>query len=986
MKRLWLSILACLFAITAICVPFTDKHYNMTYLDMRNGLPGNYVMDIHLDSYGFIWIATSGSGLVKYDGYNYYSPTSNDMGFTPRSNSCRNIAEDKFHRLWVTYEEGTDIIDLHSMHKWEPQGDSLINKALSQGALTVYRDSKDCIWLVARTYIYYISLDDKGDIRKVIPYRYSSNRLNICISDMEHDGSVWASIEGGLYRLQVKNDKIVREPIAQSITDIHFADIGDFMWKDNELWISTDRGLFRFDKSYRLLGNYQKGDGKGLLHNLVTRLATGPGGVLIAGTLGGINIYDPAKDNFVEWTTKSEKMPLSSDFISCIKYLQGLLWIGTETGGVMKLSPRELQLTNYIHTDDPASLSPNAVNAMFAEEDGTLWVGTVEGGLNRKEPGKETFEHFTKSNSALPHNAVSTLKADNRRQLWIGTWGGGLCTTSLDKPQQIVPLAIDEKHAQLFTYIGALQYDAINDLMWIGTNDGLYYYDYETGQIQDPFKGCNAIRGCIGSIIDREGWLWMGHLEGGIRIDLKSRSRGTDGNEFNYELLKYKLDNPESRIIEKMCCFYETRDGSLWIGSNEYGLYRRIKDKNGNARYQNFNIQHGLANNGVKGIVEDKSGILWITTRNGLSQFNPQTGVFNNYTEDDGLPNSQFYWNSAIISSQGTIYLGTNSGLSALYGIDSENTYKGHLRFTQLNIDNHDITADGHYLNEDISQARKLTLHESDKALNISFSALNYGNERNGIYSYRMKGFEDEWIKLPMGQHSIRYTSLPGGTYTLEVKYASALSSSEEIIQLDIEVIPYFWKRWWFISGVFLLLTVAGAWLYRKRMEQVRRKTREQEAEKAMAPIVKALNESKDPKQLQQRIESILHIQKQYEDSYSKSAEENKEDTKKKNKPFMEKVIRVLEQNYSNSEFGVQELCEAMNMSRPLLSKHLNEEAGLPTTQFIRNYRLNIARQLLQESGGRNITEIAYSVGFNDPKYFTRCFTKLYGTSPSAIQ
>ena len=525
MKRLWLSILACIFAITAFCAPFTDKHYNMTYLDMRNGLPGNYVMDIHLDSYGFIWIATSGSGLVKYDGYNYYSPTSNDMGFTPRSNSCRNIAEDKFHRLWVTYEEGTDIIDLHSMHKWEPQGDSLINKALSQGALTVYRDSKDCIWLVARTYIYYIALDDKGDIRKVIPYRYSSNRLNICISDMEHDGSVWTSIEGGLYRLRVKNDKIVREPIAQSITDIHFADIGDFMWKDNELWISTDRGLFRFDKSYRLLGNYQKGDGKGLLHNLVTRLATGPGGVLIAGTLGGINIYDPAKDSFVEWTTKSEKMPLSSDFISCIKYLQGLLWIGTETGGVMKLSPRELQLTNYIHTDDPASLSPNAVNAMFAEEDGTLWVGTVEGGLNRKEPGKETFEHYTKSNSALPHNAVSTLKADNRRQLWIGTWGGGLCTTSLDKPQQIVPLAIDERHAQLFTFIGALQYDAINDLMWIGTNDGLYYYDYETGQIQDPFKGCNAIRGCIGSIIDREGWLWMGHLEGGIRIDLKSRSR-----------------------------------------------------------------------------------------------------------------------------------------------------------------------------------------------------------------------------------------------------------------------------------------------------------------------------------------------------------------------------------------------------------------------------------------------------------------------------
>ena len=345
----------------------------MTYLDMRNGLPGNYVMDIHLDSYGFIWIATSGSGLVKYDGYNYYSPTSNDMGFTPRSNSCRNIAEDKFHRLWVTYEEGTDIIDLHSMHKWEPQGDSLINKALSQGALTVYRDSKDCIWLVARTYIYYIALDDKGGIRKVIPYRYSSNRLNICISDMEHDGSVWTSIEGGLYRLRVKNDKIVREPIAQSITDIHFADIGDFMWKDNELWISTDRGLFRFDKSYRLLGNYQKGDGKGLLHNLVTRLATGPGGVLIAGTLGGINIYDPY---------------YSQNTVITGNWIEGNLWGITVVGGkdvnigktedtaADDYNPGQNTFLNNGFDGNVYDLYNNSTNTVYAQ--GNIWKTAAE--------------------------------------------------------------------------------------------------------------------------------------------------------------------------------------------------------------------------------------------------------------------------------------------------------------------------------------------------------------------------------------------------------------------------------------------------------------------------------------------------------------------------------------------------------------------------------------------------------------------------------
>ena len=154
MRRLVSIIILFTAALWATGSPFMDQHYNITYLNMRNGLPGNNISDIHLDSYGFIWIATNGSGLLKYDGYNYYSPNNNRLGFTSKSNSCRSIAEDKFRRLWVAYEEGTDIIDLRSMHNWEPKGDPLIQKALSKQALTVYCDTKGCIWLVARTYLY----------------------------------------------------------------------------------------------------------------------------------------------------------------------------------------------------------------------------------------------------------------------------------------------------------------------------------------------------------------------------------------------------------------------------------------------------------------------------------------------------------------------------------------------------------------------------------------------------------------------------------------------------------------------------------------------------------------------------------------------------------------------------------------------------------------------------------------------------------------
>ncbi|MFW9601203.1 MAG: helix-turn-helix domain-containing protein, partial [Prevotella sp.] len=67
--------------------------------------------------------------------------------------------------------------------------------------------------------------------------------------------------------------------------------------------------------------------------------------------------------------------------------------------------------------------------------------------------------------------------------------------------------------------------------------------------------------------------------------------------------------------------------------------------------------------------------------------------------------------------------------------------------------------------------------------------------------------------------------------------------------------------------------------------------------------------------------------------------------------------------------------------------RKLCANTGLPTSQFIRNYRLGIAKDILiKNPGNRNITEIAYKVGFNDPKYFTRCFTRQYGSSPTTYK
>ena len=194
-------------------------------------------------------------------------------------------------------------------------------------------------------------------------------------------------------------------------------------------------------------------------------------------------------------------------------------------------------------------------------------------------------------------------------------------------------------------------------------------------------------------------------------------------------------------------------------------------------------------------------------------------------------------------------------------------------------------------------------------------------------------------------------------------------------------MLPAFWNSWWFRLLLGLALVGIIIYGYNRRVAELKRR----EAEQLLSPIREVLEESDDPRKLQARIRNILDNQERYMKSVSKSVEADREEVQKNTKPFMERVMEIMEQNYMDSEFGVQEFCDALGMSRSVASKHLNAEAGVPVGQFIRNYRLNMAKEMLSsKTGNRNITEVAYAVGFNDPKYFTRCFTKMFGMSPSS--
>ena len=984
MTRYILSLIAALFiTLSSFAQGGLPSRFNVSYLNMAAGMPNNFADDIFQDSYGFVWISTHGGGLVRYDGFNYMNFNLGSSGISLRSNSCRNVYEDHFKRLWIAFEEGPQVLDLKTMQPVIPpceneKVEAQLNKALKNLCTRMYCDAKGNVWMVSFNLLTRISFNEKGEVNRVlsISYPYKAPDLGLC--DVYRNGTVVMCNNGVVSEFSVQNNRLAAKNISSMFLPLDYRYAGAVISYHGKIWLGTNRGLYNSAKQEF----HASGTVHSLQHEVVTSLAITEDDKLLVGTLCGVDIIDDKTGTIEHWNCSSVN-PLSSNFVNSLLAKDGQIWVGTETGGITKLAPRQLQLEFFKHdAANPASLSPNAVNAMYAAPDGTLWVGTVEGGLNALAPGSRNFTHYTMANSGLPHNSVSTLAADNRGNLWIGTWGTGIAVMNLQQPGRIIPLVVDAKHQPFLNFAGVLVYDPINDGMWLGTNDGLFFYDLKRQQLIEPFRGCLNVRGCIGSLITRDGKLLMGCVQGMVEINLKSRIPGK--GDFAVKYHQYKLDDPKSGVIDKILSFCLAKDGKIWLGSNGYGLYCYNYNKEGKTYVKSFTTNNGLANNTVKGIVEDNQGMLWIATDNGLSIFNPKTETFSNYSRKDGLLSSQFYFNGAIRDAKGKIYLGTDEGLMAVTGVNHAVHNAARLRFTELLVDNQPVFAGSDYLDDDISIAKRLCIHESDKSFTIFFSALNYGNDSQGVYLYRMKGYENDWVQLQPGQHSVRYSTLPAGSYQFEVKYIPSFDSDkEQVISVDIKVTPYFWKSWWFVSLMVIAFIAFLLYIYTSRLE----KMREREVEELYRPIEAALKDSDEPGKLQSRIQMILENQKRYQDSQKKSIEADRKQVAEKERPFMDIVMEVMEKNYDNSEFGVQELADEMRMNRSVLSKMLNAEAGQPTAQFIRNYRLDIAKKMITENvANRNITEIAYRVGFNDPKYFTRCFTKQYGESPSAFK
>lgn len=129
-------------------------------------------------------------------------------------------------------------------------------------------------------------------------------------------------------------------------------------------------------------------------------------------------------------------------------------------------------------------------------------------------------------------------------------------------------------------------------------------------------------------------------------------------------------------------------------------------------------------------------------------------------------------------------------------------------------------------------------------------------------------------------------------------------------------------------------------------------------------------------------IDNVRRLKGKFSGALKQDDKVEKIEVKGNDEELMERIMKVVNENLSDSDFNVEKMCDEVGVSRTQLHRKLKEMTGVPTSEFLRNIRLNEAARLIRERK-INITQVSYMVGFANNSHFSTAFKKYFGISPS---
>ena len=133
---------------------------------------------------------------------------------------------------------------------------------------------------------------------------------------------------------------------------------------------------------------------------------------------------------------------------------------------------------------------------------------------------------------------------------------------------------------------------------------------------------------------------------------------------------------------------------------------------------------------------------------------------------------------------------------------------------------------------------------------------------------------------------------------------------------------------------------------------------------------------------LRQANQQFIEKAQQEEEEQQKEAAQSSAGLSARESLLMSQLKETILNNYFNPEFGVDQLADALGISRSSLNRRMRDTLKTTANHYIRDIRILKAEELLRSSS-MQVNEICYKVGFQTPSYFIKCFRKKYGKSPN---
>jgi len=816
------NLIYCLFALLLHSEVNADifdlgEHYFETIGDNQD-IPSPVITAIAQDKTGFMWFGTQG-GLIRFDGYTYKL-------FTHIIDDPTSIAGDYITTLWAapdgklwigTANRGLSVYDSDSGTFSQYRFDESDIESLSHNKVrAIVGDDQGGVWIGTQSGLNYLPANQS----KFLRFNQQKNGLSdnkIYSLLFSKDQTLWVGTGNGVNLLD-KSGTRFDVPFQNEVGISPFE--GQTIWSmtegfDGRIWLGTkNQGahwLIPGEKYHTL--PLDKTHPHHLSHPWVFAISqVNAHEIWLATYGGGISIFDTRKNQVVRYARHNPSNSHSinlDDLGALFTDSSGLVWIGTWGNAINRTNPKNAAFrTLHSNRNDDKTLTDNNIGAVLETDTGQIWVGTAGNGIDIIDPTIGVIDGLretTKDKKGLQNGVISALVQSDANTIWIGTLQAGVYRYQLDSKAYTnykMPQGLDDNSIRVMV--------ADKESIWIGTNVGLNKLNLATGSITpvSSIENKNVpLKLAVEMIVkQKDQTLWV-NTESDLYV-----------LPANAEYLLPIRPDPlisDSLSGETLRSLSIDNDDRVWVPT-QVGIDRLVSWDGATARFEFISKRLKEYNGNLPTNFQfDKKGNAWGAS----AMLDLERFEITQYGQTEGVDIGTTFIASSMKTQNGKILFNGTSGLLLINPEEYQAwDFQPPLTITEITVNNQPIN---------IKATQSLVLEPGTKGFTVEFAALDYSAPKQNQYSYKLDGYDDEWIETDSEYRVANYTNLDPGNYHLMLRGSNRMGQwSSHKIDLAIIQQPAWYQTLWLKLAVLLLSAALLVAVYKFRLRQLERQKR----------------------------------------------------------------------------------------------------------------------------------------------------------------